>query len=33
MILSGVKNGDEIVTDGTHKVMDGSEIQPDRKEK
>lgn len=33
MILGGLKNGEEIVTDGTHKVMDGSEIEPDRKEK
>ncbi len=31
MILSGLNAGDEIVTDGTHKVMDGTEIVPDRK--
>jgi len=33
MILSGLKVGDSIVTDGTHKVMDGREVEPDRKER
>ncbi len=31
MILSGLKAGDSIVTDGTHKVMVGMEVEPDRK--
>lgn len=31
LILSGIKAGEEIVTDGTHKVMDGVKIVPDRK--
>jgi RND family efflux transporter MFP subunit len=30
MILSGLTAGAEIVTDGTHKVMDGIKIVPDR---
>lgn len=33
LILSGLKAGDAIVADGTHKVIEGMEIKPDKREK
>lgn len=33
IILAGLKAGDRIVTDGTHKVIEGMEIEPDKRER